>query len=139
MRQSLDEVIDRYSVSIIPKGTYVPPNKTTSNYAAALTASLAKASSGDCGPAAPLLLGYSGMKTKAAAEGGGASAVPAAVTAPSTDIYKLMNEKKLFLLIEGPSEFMVKQAKVDLQHMFDEELIRSSGLSGGGGGRYSVV
>lgn len=52
----------------------------------------------------------------------------------------ILNDRKLYLLIEGLNEMKVKQAKLELQQMFDDELIRFSGVGGsGGGGRYSVI
>ena len=56
-----------------------------------------------------------------------------------------MNEKKLFLLIEGKNEIKIKQAKIEVQRLLDDEVLKS-GLNdrgGGGGGvvsnRYSVL
>lgn len=51
---------------------------------------------------------------------------------------------KLYLFIEAPTELQVKQAKLEIQRLLDEETIRQSN-SGGGGltsssyGRYSVL
>ena len=138
-RSGLDEVVERYSVSIICKGSYIPPNKTTSSYATYAASTLG---GGGKSKGAPdmLMLGYSGMTTKPSA----ALGAIAALNVASGDSFKTMNEKKLFLLIEGGSEMRVRQAKVELQRMLDEELVRVSGVggsgsSGSGGGRYSVV
>jgi hypothetical protein len=51
-----------------------------------------------------------------------------------------IGERKLFLLIEGPTEMQVKQAKIEVVRMLEEETLRQ-GVSGqvGFGGRYNVT
>mmetsp|Transcript_9080 Transcript_9080/g.15350 ORF Transcript_9080/g.15350 Transcript_9080/m.15350 type:complete len:1216 (+) Transcript_9080:81-3728(+) len=51
-----------------------------------------------------------------------------------------MGERKLFLLIEGPTEMQVKQAKIEVVRMLEEETLRQ-GASGqmSYSGRYSVT
>ena len=50
-------------------------------------------------------------------------------------------DRALHLLIEGTDALSVRQAKLDIMRMLEEETlrIRSAMGSGGGGGRYSVV
>ena len=64
MRSTLEEICDKYSVTILPKGTYISKNANVnaSNLQALMNAS--SSSSGSNKPAEPLLLGYSGMITK---------------------------------------------------------------------------
>ncbi len=154
-RQSLDEVVDKWEVSIIPKGTYIAPNKTTSNASAASAIAAINKASLHHSHNEPLLLGYTGLNTgtisaskerkitnqilnnitnplTASERGSGSTMLPLPGVASVT------GEKKLYLLIEGNNEFKVKQAKLELQRMFDDELIRSSGVAGGGG-KYSVL
>ena len=166
MRNSLEEICDKYSVAIIPKGTYIAPNKTTSNVSANIH--LLTGSSAGKGSQDMLMLGYTGITTKdmrdkekearvaavaaaanplaqntktGATSNRGAVAVAVAASQPP------VSEKKLFLLIEGTSELLVRQAKQELLRIFNAELIAHSGVKdtsgrGGsmaGGGRYSVT
>jgi ATP-dependent RNA helicase DDX46/PRP5 len=51
-------------------------------------------------------------------------------------------EVKLYLFIEGPSDLQVKQGKLELQRLLDEEAMKLGSQMGGGGssyGRYSVL
>ena len=50
-----------------------------------------------------------------------------------------MNEKKLFLFIEGKNEIKIKQAKIEVQRLLDEEVIKLGGSDRGGSNRYSVL
>jgi ATP-dependent RNA helicase DDX46/PRP5 len=53
-----------------------------------------------------------------------------------------LGERRLYLLIEGENEMVVKQAKLEIQRVLDEETLRV-GSSGSGAtataGRYSVI
>jgi len=48
---------------------------------------------------------------------------------------------RLHFIIEGPSEIQVKQARLEILRILEEETLRigASGGGGGGGGRYSVI
>eukprot|EP01041_Mallomonas_annulata_P000242 gene242-447_t len=49
-------------------------------------------------------------------------------------------ERKLFLLIEGSSDMQVKQARLELQRLLDEETLRlGANVTGGQYGRYSIL
>jgi ATP-dependent RNA helicase DDX46/PRP5 len=48
-----------------------------------------------------------------------------------------LGERKLYLQIEGSSDLLVKQAKLEIQRMLDEETIKMG--AGHTGGRYSVL
>lgn len=52
-------------------------------------------------------------------------------------------EVKLYLFIEAPSELQVKQAKLEIQRLLDEEALRVSnqigGMANSSYGRYSVL
>ena len=48
-------------------------------------------------------------------------------------------ERRLHLLIEGPSDIQVKQCKLEVQRRLDEETMKLSASSTGGTGRYSVL
>merc|ERR1711871_217839 len=48
-------------------------------------------------------------------------------------------ERKLHLLIEGPTDMQVKQCKLELQRRLEEETMKLSASSTGGTGRYSVI
>ncbi|RYH24008.1 hypothetical protein EON65_17165 [archaeon] len=50
-------------------------------------------------------------------------------------------EKRLHLVLESDNEMSVRQARMDLLRMLEEETIKLSAQPGigGGGGRYSVV
>jgi len=52
-------------------------------------------------------------------------------------------EVRLYLFIEAPSELQVKQAKLEIQRLLDEEALRVSNQIGGMAtssyGRYSVL
>jgi ATP-dependent RNA helicase DDX46/PRP5 len=54
-----------------------------------------------------------------------------------------LGERRLHLLIEGPTEMQVKQARLEIQRLLDEETIRLNSAPGGGSlstfGRYSVL
>mmetsp|Transcript_7732 Transcript_7732/g.11479 ORF Transcript_7732/g.11479 Transcript_7732/m.11479 type:complete len:1173 (+) Transcript_7732:111-3629(+) len=50
-----------------------------------------------------------------------------------------IGERKLFLLIEGPTEMQVKQARLDMQRMLEEETIRLGASGQTSFGRYSVL
>ena len=54
-----------------------------------------------------------------------------------------LGEVKLYLFIEAPSELQVKQGKLEIQRLLDEEAIKASNQMGGMGssayGRYSVL
>ena len=48
-----------------------------------------------------------------------------------------IGERRLYLLIEGPTEISVKQAKLELQKVMDEETLRVGAPTSFG--RYSVI
>lgn len=49
-------------------------------------------------------------------------------------------ERKLYLLIEGETELAVKQARLELQRVLDEETMRLGAAGAmGSAGRYSVL
>jgi len=49
-------------------------------------------------------------------------------------------DRKLYLLIEGSNDMQVRQAKLELQRLLDEETSRlGAAVQSGYGGRYSVV
>ena len=53
-----------------------------------------------------------------------------------------IGERKLHLLIEGSSELSVKQAKLEIQRLLEEETIRlgaTGALNSNTSGRYSVL
>ena len=90
MRQTLDEVIDKYNVQITPRGNYIPPAK---------------------------------------------------VAAQGAVVFAF--ERKLHLIIEGSTETKVKQARIALEHLFADEMVRNAGAVASAppssGGRYSVL
>ena len=48
-------------------------------------------------------------------------------------------ERKLFLLIEGPTEMQVRQARLEITRMLEEETIKIGASAQTSFGRYSVV
>ena len=48
-------------------------------------------------------------------------------------------ERRLYLLIEGETELAVKQARLELQRVLDEETVRIGAAGSMGAGRYSVL
>ncbi len=61
---------------------------------------------------------------------------------PGKKIDPNSGERKLYLLIEGPSEMQVKFARMEIMRALEEETIKigASGATGGGNfGRYSVT
>ena len=48
-------------------------------------------------------------------------------------------ERKLHLLIEGPNDLAVRQAKIDIVRLLEEETMKVSASSSSGSGRYSVL
>ena len=66
MRTTLEEIVEKYSVTILPKGTYISKNTNihASNQQALYHVASSTSSSSSNKPMEPLLLGYSGMITK---------------------------------------------------------------------------
>jgi ATP-dependent RNA helicase DDX46/PRP5 len=50
-----------------------------------------------------------------------------------------VGERKLFLLIEGPTEMQVRQAKMEITRMLEEETLRIGASGQTSFGRYSVI
>lgn len=51
-------------------------------------------------------------------------------------------ERKIYLLIEGPTELVVKRAKQEIKRILEEtteKVLRRDPGGGGGGGKYSVM
>lgn len=50
-----------------------------------------------------------------------------------------VGERKLFLLIEGPTEMQVRQAKMEITRMLEEETLKIGASGQTSFGRYSVI